>query len=114
MLRSHGTTYVCDVNGFSFVKTSDKYYQDCATQIRNIIYSKLSLTPDVNRVSTTLSDTNSQLSSSVVRPYRPNEEKSKKTGWELRSVVAVFRHGDRTPKQKMKMTTTDKDFLKFF
>ena len=26
MLRSGSTTYVCDVNGFSFVKTSDKYY----------------------------------------------------------------------------------------
>lgn len=32
----------------------------------------------------------------------------------MRSVVAVFRHGDRTPKQKMKMTTKDPEFLKFF
>jgi inositol hexakisphosphate/diphosphoinositol-pentakisphosphate kinase len=30
MLRSKGKSYVCDVNGFSFVKTSKKYYQDCA------------------------------------------------------------------------------------
>ena len=30
MLRSNGKTYVCDVNGFSFVKTSEKYYEDCA------------------------------------------------------------------------------------
>jgi len=34
--------------------------------------------------------------------------------WELRSVVAVFRHGDRTPKQKMKMIVKDPLFLKFF
>ena len=34
--------------------------------------------------------------------------------WELRSVVGVFRHGDRTPKQKMKMKTKDNIFLKFF
>lgn len=34
--------------------------------------------------------------------------------WELRSVVGVFRHGDRTPKQKMKMKTKDSIFLKFF
>jgi inositol hexakisphosphate/diphosphoinositol-pentakisphosphate kinase len=30
MLRSKGNSFVCDVNGFSFVKTSKKYYQDCA------------------------------------------------------------------------------------
>lgn len=30
---------------------------------------------------------------------------------ELRCVVAVIRHGDRTPKQKMKMTVTHADFL---
>ena len=34
--------------------------------------------------------------------------------WELRSVVAVFRHGDRTPKQKMKMRTVEPCFLRFF
>jgi inositol hexakisphosphate/diphosphoinositol-pentakisphosphate kinase len=37
-----------------------------------------------------------------------------KDKWELRSVVAVCRHGDRTPKQKMKMRTKDSCFLKFF
>jgi len=26
----------------------------------------------------------------------------------------VVRHGDRTPKQKMKMKVTDKEFLSFF
>ena len=44
MLRSDKTTYVCDVNGFSFVKTSDKYYQDCALMLKKIIYKKLKLT----------------------------------------------------------------------
>ena len=33
---------------------------------------------------------------------------------ELRSIVVIFRHGDRTPKQKMKMIITDRRFLKFF
>jgi inositol-hexakisphosphate/diphosphoinositol-pentakisphosphate 1-kinase len=33
---------------------------------------------------------------------------------ELRSVVAVFRHADRTPKQKMKMSVSEKEFLQFF
>lgn len=49
------------------------------------------------------------------RPYRPQElKKIHKNRWELRSVVAIFRHGDRTPKQKMKMRTKDACFLKFF
>ena len=41
MLRSKGQSYVCDVNGFAFVKTSKKFYQDCANQISRIIMKKL-------------------------------------------------------------------------
>ena len=43
MLRTRKRTYVCDVNGFSFVKTSDKYYEDCANQILVIIFRKLGM-----------------------------------------------------------------------
>ena len=48
--------------------------------------------------------------------YRPNKvsNKNKTVEWELRSVVGVFRHGDRTPKQKMKIKTKDLPFLKWF
>ena len=33
---------------------------------------------------------------------------------ELRSIVALFRHGDRTPKQKMKIVVMEPEFLEFF
>ena len=41
LLRSKNRSYVCDVNGFSLVKSSKKYYVDCANQIRRIIHNKL-------------------------------------------------------------------------
>ena len=109
MLRSNGQSFVCDVNGFSFVKTSTKYYEDCAMQIKRIIFGMMNHI-SINR---NLSFDNLSTKSASKRPFRPDEEKSQ-NGWELRSVVAVFRHGDRTPKQKMKMKTNDPEFLKFF
>jgi hypothetical protein len=35
--RANGKSYVCDVNGFSFVKNSHKYYDDCAKILGNMI-----------------------------------------------------------------------------
>lgn len=98
MLRCGGKTYVCDVNGFSFVKTSFKYYEDCALQLRRIILRKLNLSElSLNYPS---ADASSQRSGGQARPFRPQVPKktSAEKNWELRSVVAVFRHGDRTPK----------------
>ena len=39
ILRVHGKSYVCDVNGWSFVKTSMKYFDDCAQLLSEIILS---------------------------------------------------------------------------
>ena len=36
ILRCDGNSYVCDVNGFSFVKGNKKYYEDCSILIRKI------------------------------------------------------------------------------
>ena len=41
LLRTNGKTYVGGVNGFSFVKNSNKYYDDCAKILGNMIMREL-------------------------------------------------------------------------
>ena len=75
------------------MKTSKKYYDDCAMVISSMIL--LELAPQ------------------LYMPYTPDysaEDMSPKereaedgSNLELRCVVGIIRHGDRTPKQKLKM-----------
>ena len=44
LLRANGRSIVCDVNGFSFVKNSSKYYDDCAKILGNMILRELAPT----------------------------------------------------------------------
>ena len=112
ILRCGGNSYVCDVNGFSFVKGNKKYYEDCSILIRKIIYKGLDLPlviPDNVSIPSYLNPLNIYKTLKV-----PKVHKNKKTKEELRSIVAVFRHGDRSPKQKMKLVVEDKYFLSLF
>jgi glutathione synthase/RimK-type ligase-like ATP-grasp enzyme len=45
---------------------------------------------------------------------QPNENSIPNKNEELRSVIAIFRHQDRSPKQKMKMKTSEPRFLSYF
>ncbi|XP_020814075.1 inositol hexakisphosphate and diphosphoinositol-pentakisphosphate kinase-like [Drosophila serrata] len=102
LLRANGKSYVCDVNGFSFVKNSNKYYDDCAKILGNIILRKLTAT----------------LSTPLSISFRLDEPPIMPTIFgkmmELRCVVAVIRHGDRTPKQKMKVEVRHRKFFEVF
>ncbi|CAJ0945999.1 unnamed protein product [Ranitomeya imitator] len=91
LLRASGQSYVCDVNGFSFVKNSMKYYDDCAKILGNIVMRELA--PQF------------QIPWSIPLEAEdiPIVPTTSGTMMELRCVIAVIRHGDRTPKQKMKM-----------
>jgi inositol hexakisphosphate/diphosphoinositol-pentakisphosphate kinase len=163
ILRVAGTSYVCDVNGWSFVKTSRKYYDDASQilveyMLKNLrprskdrpprppprssqaakdkertskSQSALTLesmgegyldnglrSPSPNSASASNKD---QLSSSVhsvgtdvsaAETFAADTNAG--TNEELRSVIAVIRHGDRTPKQKMKIKITEQKYLDYF
>ncbi|XP_078448767.1 inositol hexakisphosphate and diphosphoinositol-pentakisphosphate kinase 2-like isoform X2 [Lampetra planeri] len=102
LLRANGNSYVCDVNGFSFVKNSMKYYDDCAKILGNIIMRELGSQFHIPwSIPTEAEDI----------PIVPT---TSGTMMELRCVIAVIRHGDRTPKQKMKMEVRHPRFFELF
>ncbi|XP_042019372.1 inositol hexakisphosphate and diphosphoinositol-pentakisphosphate kinase VIP2-like isoform X4 [Salvia splendens] len=112
LLRCEGRSYVCDVNGWSFVKNSYKYYDDAACVMR-----KMFLDAKAPHLSSTIPP---------VLPWKVNEPAQPFDGLtrqgsgiigtfgqseELRSVIAIVRHGDRTPKQKVKLRVTEEKLL---
>ncbi|XP_034639005.1 inositol hexakisphosphate and diphosphoinositol-pentakisphosphate kinase 1 isoform X2 [Trachemys scripta elegans] len=102
LLRANGHSFVCDVNGFSFVKNSMKYYDDCAKILGNIIMRELAPQFQIPwSIPTEAEDI----------PIVPT---TSGTMMELRCVIAVIRHGDRTPKQKMKMEVKHSRFFELF
>ncbi|XP_061251036.1 inositol hexakisphosphate and diphosphoinositol-pentakisphosphate kinase 1 isoform X7 [Bos javanicus] len=102
LLRANGHSFVCDVNGFSFVKNSMKYYDDCAKILGNTIMRELA--PQF------------QIPWSIPMEAEdiPIVPTTSGTMMELRCVIAIIRHGDRTPKQKMKMEVTHPRFFSLF
>lgn len=108
ILRSQGKSYVCDVNGWSFVKSNKQYSIDCAILIRKMILDVLapfryeSIAFPIN-----IPTYNNMKLRSILKSSQQNKE-------ELRSIVCVFRHADRSPKQKMKLLVTHKLILNLF
>uniref|UniRef100_A0A8C1KSU8 Inositol hexakisphosphate and diphosphoinositol-pentakisphosphate kinase n=1 Tax=Cyprinus carpio TaxID=7962 RepID=A0A8C1KSU8_CYPCA len=85
-----------------FVKNSMKYYDDCAKILGNIIMRELA--PQF------------QIPWSIPLEAEdiPIVPTTSGTMMELRCVIAVIRHGDRTPKQKMKMEVRHQRFFDLF
>ncbi|GAA5820059.1 hypothetical protein JCM11251_005466 [Rhodosporidiobolus azoricus] len=89
MLRAGGKSYVIDVNGWSFVKGNDFYYDKCSEILTNFCLRK---------------------KPSLPKPM-PSEksDKPREKSWTLKSTICVARHGDRTPKCKLKFKFKGKD-----
>ncbi|XP_022750646.1 inositol hexakisphosphate and diphosphoinositol-pentakisphosphate kinase VIP2-like isoform X7 [Durio zibethinus] len=112
LLRSDGRSYVCDVNGWSFVKNSYKYYDDAACVLR-----KMFLDAKAPHLSSVIPPT---LPWKVNEPVQPSEGRTRQGSGiigtfgqseELRCVIVIIRHGDRTPKQKVKLKVTEEKLL---
>ena len=123
LLRAKGRSYVCDVNGWSFVKNSKKYYDDASVCLRAMILkavapNHLSTKPaqkaaasraDEPDVISTDGFTGAELNDFI--PERVPTPTPSEPAEELRAVLGVIRHGDRTPKQKMKLRVTNPELL---
>ncbi|KAG9317308.1 histidine phosphatase superfamily-domain-containing protein [Chiua virens] len=83
MLRCQGgkSSQVIDVNGWSFVKGNESYYDKAAEILASLCM---------------------RVSSAIDRPLPPADAVSQSASWRLKANVTVFRHADRTPKQKLK------------
>ncbi|XP_021696438.1 inositol hexakisphosphate and diphosphoinositol-pentakisphosphate kinase 2 isoform X11 [Aedes aegypti] len=102
LLRANGKSFVCDVNGFSFVKNSNKYYDDSAKILGNMILRELAPTLHIPW------SVPFQLDDPPIVPTTFGKM------MELRCVTAIIRHGDRTPKQKMKVEVRHQKFFEIF
>eukprot|EP01061_Rhynchopus_euleeides_P046806 TRINITY_DN9066_c0_g1_i1.p1 TRINITY_DN9066_c0_g1~~TRINITY_DN9066_c0_g1_i1.p1 ORF type:complete len:475 (+),score=211.84 TRINITY_DN9066_c0_g1_i1:52-1476(+) len=87
LLRTDARSYVCDVNGWSFVKGNKEYYDMASSIIVEIFLDEMRK----RGLSRMTSD-------------RPGKR-------ELKGVIALFRHGDRTPKQKIKIKTKQRAII---
>lgn len=91
LLRAQGNSFVIDVNGWSFVKGSDYYYDKCAQLLKETFERSVQRRPS-------MVDT-------IPREISPENS------WRLKGFVAVFRHADRTPKDKYKISTIAPSFV---
>ena len=104
LLRANSSSFVCDVNGFSFVKSSKKYYDDCGYIV------------GVNLLRVIAPHLPNRILDDLPRPIddQPMVRTTVGRMMELRCVVAIIRHGDRTPKQKMKIEVRHNRFFELF
>ena len=141
ILRVKGKSFVCDVNGWSFVKNSRKYYEDAANVLADYILSALrprrrryasiaapvltkpkdrellritrNASPRLENGSSNDENRGLQRTSSDVSLSTASELLEQRSRIdsgvheELLCVLAVVRHGDRTPKQKLKLIISE-------
>ncbi|EKX73732.1 conserved hypothetical protein [Theileria equi strain WA] len=117
ILRTIDGPYVCDVNGWSFVKRNKKYHMDCSHIIRIMFLLKLEAKYNIilrnvipaRFVADETAEALRKTFADVAHRYKGND-----THEELCSVIVIMRHGDRKPKQKLKFVTENPKITSYF
>eukprot|EP00045_Choanoeca_perplexa_P014496 m.170651 g.170651 ORF g.170651 m.170651 type:complete len:1136 (-) comp16695_c0_seq3:167-3574(-) len=107
---SDNKSFVCDVNGWSFVKRSAHYYVDCARILRQMILEAT----NPSRLQGGIQPTPALSLSVADNAMLAKANSSEPAEPELRCVIALIRHSDRTPKEKLKMVVDRPELLELF
>uniref|UniRef100_A0A7S3D9Y7 Inositol hexakisphosphate and diphosphoinositol-pentakisphosphate kinase n=1 Tax=Palpitomonas bilix TaxID=652834 RepID=A0A7S3D9Y7_9EUKA len=124
----HGRSLVIDVNGWSFVKGNPKYYEDASCILRGMMLSPV--TADRVGKGVLVAMRKKQEFINAARAAAPRIRRSLSMSSnvgvgklargnsvgdaELRCVIAVMRHGDRTPKQKLKIVSDEEPIVSLY
>eukprot|EP00924_Labyrinthula_sp_SR-Ha-C_P014582 snap_masked-scaffold_34-processed-gene-2.6-mRNA-1 protein AED:0.01 eAED:0.01 QI:0/0/0/1/1/1/2/0/1110 len=98
LLKTKGKSFVCDVNGWSFVKKNKQYYDDAAAMLAHYVSTALG-----THLAITNNPNFEDHQTLMMEEGNSPTPKEGSRHEELRCVIAVVRHGDRTPKQKLKL-----------
>lgn len=105
LIRSEGKPYVIDINGWSFVKGSETYYDKAAKILKDTF---IQIARRKRRHSALSGSPGAFLQAA------PLENDFLMGQWRLKAYVGVFRHADRTPKQKLKVYAKHPKLFEFF
>ena len=97
LLRVNGKSFVIDVNGFSFVKDNNEYYDSCASILRGLFI-------DAKK-------SRDLLTRKIPKMLQTSQFEQKAKKWVFKGMVTVIRHADRTPKQKFKYSFRSPVFI---
>ena len=112
VLRTKGGSVVCDVNGWSFVKGNQRYYDDAALLLQRYFLDKMSVKFPIVPVASEDQTHEDELHNTYYEHGEYEEDQLNRSS--LRSVLVVMRHGDRRPKEKLKFKTNHPELLEYF
>ncbi|ORM39455.1 Inositol hexakisphosphate and diphosphoinositol-pentakisphosphate kinase [Babesia sp. Xinjiang] len=116
ILRTINGPYVCDINGWSFVKHS-RHHMDLSQIIRIMFLLKLQLKYNITLGNVIPAHIVTSETTEALKKTFANIEQNVdrvQSQEELCSVVVVMRHADRKPKQKLKTLTSHPLILQYF